>query len=609
MSRNSGSVLCGLADLEEFAGAALGKPTPPPKSSKSGQAPAPKKPLPKIAPNPHIDAHRKSLQTGRVTAARVFAHLKNAVGVAQRKPGAVPPKKGVSVHGDDSIVVGHGTGTVDVIGDTTIFGAATGKPLSPKAKNAVAKLDAAKKKSDAINAKLKDAIRSGGKQLHDLTKAIKSQRTLARQTARGMTRVHGIGYDPLDRYDPQGVWGDDPAADPATAPDPSADLQTDPGASDPKGLDTGGPLLPDDLAALGKAPLMDQFIADYKAMGGIPYDGSKGTPDGYIVSFGLATRATDSEAAAGGKWIWPIDWMNRYGYVFGKYDLNNPANGGVAGGEDFPSGQWVHIHGGKGRGNWWDPVDASEAYQSHQKSAPNGKTPAYGPLIGNPVLGWPKGMRVDGTGQAFWFPQEAPDWLTFPLKQAAALTKAAADKAAKAAKDAADLADAKTKADAAAAQAAQDAQNALAESQAASEQKQAESKAAGDAAASDAEATRQDLEERRAAAEQAKADAEADRAERAQALEERKAAAAQAAADAEAERAAQATQRALPPRRDAGDGGGGDGGGDDQAEPANDGGDGGDDGVDGLFGFGGTTMIGGDGSIIAFDDFGNASDS
>jgi hypothetical protein len=38
---------------------------------------------------------------------------------------------------------------------------------------------------------------------------------------------------------------------------------------------------------------------------------------------------------------------------------------------------------------------------------------------------------MDQQGNLFWLPQEAPEYITFPLKQAAALTAQAAAKAAK----------------------------------------------------------------------------------------------------------------------------------------------------------------------------------
>ena len=63
----------------------------------------------------------------------------------------------------------------------------------------------------------------------------------------------------------------------------------------------------------------------------------------------------------------------------------------------------------------------------------------------------------------FWLPQEAPEWLTFPLRQAAAITAQAAAKAAEEARKADALALAKIQADLALAQTEQDAANALAE--------------------------------------------------------------------------------------------------------------------------------------------------
>jgi hypothetical protein len=113
-----------------------------------------------------------------------------------------------------------------------------------------------------------------------------------------------------------------------------------------------------------------------------------------------------------------------------------------------------------------------EAYQSASKNNPYGVP--YGPLVGNPGMPDFAHMRVDAAGNMFWLPQEAPDWLTFPIKQAAALTAQAAKKAEEEAAKAAAAAEAKARADEASAQAAQDAANALAESQATSAAKVAQ---------------------------------------------------------------------------------------------------------------------------------------
>jgi hypothetical protein len=156
--------------------------------------------------------------------------------------------------------------------------------------------------------------------------------------------------------------------------------------------------------------------------------------------------------------------MDHYGVVWGLYDKD--LNGGLPGGDELDKSAWNHFKGGKGRGDWHSALDPGGAFQSVTVNSPQGKQ--YGPLVGNPVMKDFARMRVDAAGNMFWLPQEAPDWLTFPIKQAAALTAQAAKKAEEEAAKAAAAADAKVKADAAAAQAAQDAANALAESQAAS---------------------------------------------------------------------------------------------------------------------------------------------
>jgi pyruvate/2-oxoglutarate dehydrogenase complex dihydrolipoamide acyltransferase (E2) component len=183
-----------------------------------------------------------------------------------------------------------------------------------------------------------------------------------------------------------------------------------------------------------------------------------------------------------------IDGTAHYGYVWGKFDAADAA-AGVPYGNQFPQTKWVHVHGKGSYGAGWRGKDnhnyaarydgdgynattLDDALTSPQKSNPNGVS--YGPLIGNPAMKDFVGMRVDGKGTMFWFPQEAPEWLTFPLRQAAALTAQAEKKAAEEAARADAAARAKQQADAAAEQARQDAANALAEKQAASEAKVAE---------------------------------------------------------------------------------------------------------------------------------------
>jgi len=366
--------------------------------------------------------------------------------------------------------------------------AASGK-LTPKQKLAVSRHQAAVAKSQQMKRVAEAAGKKARATVVDLAKKMKAQKTTAdrirgkkgKTTVRGLIDNTALGYEIVgalnDYYDRVGAapdpsnpgFLDDGSADPAYAPADGlaasstdaamADL-TSPAASDP--------------VSLPPPPPMNQFIADMATVGGIPYDGSKGTPDGYCGSYGLFTRETDNRCVpdtAG------IDGTEHYGYIFGKFhDSETP--GGLPFGDDFPSQQWVYVHGRHILGRTDKYFDqgmsmAEAARKSPGKTNPNGKT--CGPLIGNPQMPDFVGMRVDGNGQAFWLPQEAPDWLTFPIKQAAALT---AQAEAKAAADAAAAEAARVAAEnaaAAEAQAQQEAANALAESQEASAAKVAQS--------------------------------------------------------------------------------------------------------------------------------------
>jgi hypothetical protein len=251
----------------------------------------------------------------------------------------------------------------------------------------------------------------------------------------------------------------------------------------------------DSGAVLPAPPDMGTLIPNATLAGGIMYNGAKGTPEGYVGSYGLFTRATDIGAEPDTA---QIEGTAHFGYVWGQYDKKDPANGGVGWGSHLAKSTWNHIHGRfwLGDDSWQNTVDPAEAFASNTHNsdvnAPGAHlsgylagSPAatsYGPLVGNPAIPDFVHMRVDSQGNMFWLPQEAPDWLTFPLKQAAALTAQADAKAAADAAKTAAAAQAKAAADAAAAQAAQNAQNALAESQAASQATQAQSQATAEQA-------------------------------------------------------------------------------------------------------------------------------
>lgn len=304
--------------------------------------------------------------------------------------------------------------------------------------------------------------------------------------------------------------------DPNNPPDPNNPGFLMDGSADPnyQGPATTG----DPTAGLSDSPLGDQIdngqvtfppppdmsvgFPDMTVVGGVAYDGSRGYPDGFAGSLGLFTRATDRNIAP---MTTEIDGNEHHGFVFGQYDwkdrrlggfgtdsggANKQPGGGIPWGSSLRSGLWNWVHGRHEMGSedWHTDVpDPSYIFSSpYDPNANPQYTTAYGqpfgPIVGNPSMADFAHMRCDASGNFFWLPQEAPDWLTFPLKQATALTaKAAAD--ALAAQQAADAAAiAKQQADAAVALAAQQAQQAAAESAAQSastvQQAQAEGQAA-----------------------------------------------------------------------------------------------------------------------------------
>lgn len=508
-------------DVNLGAGPTKPPPTrkPPPGGKKGG--PTKGRPHPAVAQNTTVSIHKKVLAKGRATVTRAAHSALKANDTAKK---TVKP--------------------VTVVGGV-------GRTLSPKQRQAVANSQAAAAKAQKATAPTKKAAVAARKSAIELAKKLVAQKAVSaslRGKGKTATRIRGaviggdehiieligavqsdlfpefyaaIGAGPHPDYpgyldngmeDPAYYVGEDVPPDPGTG-----DLPPDAGAVDP-GLDMGAgadsPL--DSPIELPPPPPMDQYIADMVTAGGIKYNGEKGTPDGHCVSYGLAMRTTDHNVTIDTA---QIDGTEHYGYVWGVYDLLEPANGGVKWGSNLAAGQWNHIHGRYvlGDQSWHNPVDASEAFGSHLRSSP--RQAPYGPLIGNPVMKDFKGMRVDGAGNMFWLPQEAPEWLTFPLKQAAALTA----KAEREAQEKADRADQarllKEQLDAEAEQRRVDAANALAQSQetssAAVAQSQAETAAqqslvqqAQADTQSQTQTQQQDLQERQFMLEQARREAE-----------------------------------------------------------------------------------------------------
>jgi hypothetical protein len=495
----SGPVLLGFGDLfEETIGATPRKPSqrkPSTTPQKPGAAPARIYPAP--ARSQVTKQHGQVLRRAQTTLAQAARAAKAAIRVATPK---------TKIQGDEIDVM---LGLVD-------------KPLTPKQTMAVAK----HKKAQASAGQAGQIARAAGqkaiKAAQNLAQATLRQKAVAdrlrgKRSGRRPTRIRGLLADPVIGASVAAML-DDYYAQVGAEPDPQnpgalTDGNPDPAFAQAEGAEGGTGGAPptdvlDNADSLPPPPPMSTFIPDMDLVGGILYDGSRGTPDGFCGSYGLMSRATDDPSGvpktAG------IDPVYHYGYVFGRYwDKGNER--GIPFGDNLASNRWNHVKGRWILGDFRDSaavhrsdgaavVDLSEALKSPQTNSPKGVP--YGPLVGNPTMPEFKGLRVDGQGRMFFLPQEAPDWLTFPLKQASALTAKKEQEAAAAAAKAEAAAAAKAQADAQAQKAQQDAANALAESQAASEAKQAESKAQGQQIAQETQASQILLQQAQAEAEQ-----------------------------------------------------------------------------------------------------------
>jgi hypothetical protein len=446
-------------------------------------------PYPKPKHNPAIEKHGKVLTAARKTATTAAKKILSAAKLLKS-----PIAKAKPVH----------------------VGAVAASKLTPKQQAAVQKHNSAVIKSTAATKKLAGHVAAAHKSVGALAKAMIAQKKIAtklrphpvtkttapariakptvKPVVRGKAPVRVgdyinddvIGADVKaalnDYYTTIGADPDpnnpgyltDGTPDPAYASMGSTDANgLSPGQSgydpttDPSSPQFGGGALADSPmdtgAPLPPAPDLSYQEQDGAAAGGIMYRGEKGQPDGYCGSLGLMTKSTDSYTIGSTP---GIDGTDHFGYVWGKFHDNEVPNG-IAFGDDLKSGQWNHVRGRhSGAGDYWNGVALPEAVASNAKNSPQGKP--YGPLVGNPGMPDFAHMRVDYGGNMFWYPQEAPDWVTFPLKQAAALTAQAAAKAQADAAAAAAQAQATAQAQQQAAQAAQDAQNALAESAATS---------------------------------------------------------------------------------------------------------------------------------------------
>lgn len=434
---------------------------------------------------------RKTAPTALVRSAPATAAVRSMV-----RPAVAPRPKTMSARP----MVGAAQKLSPVEVKRLLNAAKTAKNLTPKAQLALKKYAAAATKGKAAAKNLaqhalktRTTVKNLAKTMLAQKKVSKLLRTPVKRRPAGKTTVGqilvGLATEEAfnEFYTLLGAAPDpanpgyltDGSLDPAyfyddSTGDASADASLDPGLSDLDMSLFDEPV--DSGVELPAPPGMDVFIPDMNAVGGIAYDGSKGFPNGFCGSYGLFTKGTEEDAP--GMAISGSDsGRNYYGYVWGSFDQDQVPNGVPYGGR-LKEGVWHSLHGRwvrSGEGSWSDDVGDAEAFASHQKYAPNGIP--YGPLVGNPGMADFKAMRVDGQGNMFWLPQEAPDWLTFPIKQAAAVTAKAEAEAAAAEKKAWQAEQEKARMDEQAMQAAQDAANALAESQAASEAKIAEGQA------------------------------------------------------------------------------------------------------------------------------------
>lgn len=258
-------------------------------------------------------------------------------------------------------------------------------------------------------------------------------------------------YDP--RFDDPNYAGD-------YSPPPGSDpYGTGAGADPYGGADPfAGLTFPTDTSSAaagfitGRSPEADYQVIHTMPANAIKYDGSRGTPPGYLGSYGYF-YATTREANG-----------DEYGFVFGG-DKNNSNWPG-----ENPN-NWIEVHGQRYHRDWWNDVPPGDYARINQmscsKSSPAGFS--YGPIIGNPSRPDFAGLKVDDAGNVFWLAEDAPAWATAELNAAAALTKKAADEAAAAAAEADAAAQAQQRAAEEEAMRQADAAAALAESEAASQ--------------------------------------------------------------------------------------------------------------------------------------------
>lgn len=520
------SALLGFSDFFDEVGAVKAPGAKPPAktvSKNTGKGPVPLKPYPKPKKTTGMVNHAKVLDHAHSVLLKAGKTLGRTQIALAKKPVAKLPVTAKPTTTAKAVPASVAHNVAKITGKNVVLGAAVAAKLSPKAMRAVQiHNDAVVKAKKAAQVlaqhalKTKKSVQTLAKHMVNQKKAATLLRTpLSKKPASAVkTHVGELLADPIigeqvaemlgEYYEEVGATPDpanpgfltdgtpDPAAGGvATAPggstdangispgQPGYDPTTDPmspqnaaSSVPPLSDGSGASDILDTVAAVTgtPAPGMDSIIPDMTAPGvaGIAYDGSKGSPDGYAGTYNLFTRALDDREQGHSA---AIDGTNHFGYVWGSFDEQGAAPGGLPWGGNFQTQSWNKINGYHNTGlgpDWHWAASVQDAAASPTMVAHGVQ---YGPIVGNPGMKDFAAMRMDAQGNLFWFPQEAPDWLLAPLKQAAAITAAAATKAAAAAAAADAAAQAKTAADNAAAQAAQDAANALSESQAASQAK------------------------------------------------------------------------------------------------------------------------------------------
>lgn len=482
-----------------------GGPRTPPPGGSGGSPPAPprrmtpeeqaRRSAPKVLPygsikqNTIAREHGRILTTGRATLTKAVAALtgRSMTPTTTRRllPGGgsalVRAQPGARVQTPMRTTFRSGA-LVGTMAELSAMGAKPVRKLSAKAVALLKQRAEVQKQLNAIRSKLRAKAQTLKPQLQKLARALVNQKKISvalRTPGRSAVGMSLMGqttelYIDENGYivDVNGNYHDangNPVSTPVKADEAVPPADTGLPAGDlglPAGVDISSLSEFDIVDALdsGQLPPAENFpidfvFDDYRKVNGILYKGEKGRPNGYVLSLGLATRSTDHSVEPD---TVQINGTEHYGYVWGKYDQKDPPNGGVRWGSKLKENAWNHIFGrfhfmyysndegaygvpssSAGKGNphtgWWQSVPAEEAFKSPTRFSDRGKP--YGPLVGNPKLADFKGMRVDLQGNMFWLPQEAPEWLLAPIRQAMAMTKAAEEKARKEADEAAKLAE------------------------------------------------------------------------------------------------------------------------------------------------------------------------